>query len=215
MTDPILWYFADPMCSWCYGFGPVVEALREDCQGRAKVALILGGLRPGNSAVMGAQEVEEIQHHWHAVQARTGQPFRFDGAMGVGFVYDTEPACRAVVAMSALDGQGVFPMFKAIQSAFYEEGHDVTRTDALVRLAVSLGMDGPAFLAAFESETMLQKTRAHFEMARRLGVRTFPTLVAQRGKRHQVLANGYQPLTELRPGLEAWLTLDAATPPAG
>ena len=27
-------YFADPMCSWCYGFAPVIAALAERFEGR-------------------------------------------------------------------------------------------------------------------------------------------------------------------------------------
>ena len=28
MDEPHLIYFADPMCSWCYGFSPVIEDIR-------------------------------------------------------------------------------------------------------------------------------------------------------------------------------------------
>jgi len=28
MNPPRLWYFADPMCSWCRGFSPVIETPR-------------------------------------------------------------------------------------------------------------------------------------------------------------------------------------------
>ncbi|MDB5418474.1 MAG: dithiol-disulfide isomerase, partial [Phenylobacterium sp.] len=29
MDEPHLIYFADPMCSWCYGFSPVIEEIRK------------------------------------------------------------------------------------------------------------------------------------------------------------------------------------------
>ncbi|MEW6590508.1 MAG: DsbA family protein, partial [Pseudomonadota bacterium] len=98
MSKPILWYFADPMCSWCWGFSPSIEALRGEYQERLRIALVLGGLRHETTPMTTAQR-EEILHHWHAVHTRTGQPFRFDGALPEGFVYDTEPACRAVATM--------------------------------------------------------------------------------------------------------------------
>ena len=28
MDGPHLIYFSDPMCSWCYGFSPVIEQVR-------------------------------------------------------------------------------------------------------------------------------------------------------------------------------------------
>ena len=30
MTTPHLIYFSDPMCSWCYGFSPVMEEIRRE-----------------------------------------------------------------------------------------------------------------------------------------------------------------------------------------
>jgi putative protein-disulfide isomerase len=203
--QPILWYFADPMCSWCWGFAPVIEAIREHYRGRLKVALILGGLRPGSAEAMTPQQRDEILQHWHQVAQMTGQPFRFEGALPEGFVYDTEPASRAVVAMAELDPEAVFPLFKAVQAAFYAEGRDVTRPGVLAELAAALGAETTAFLAAFASDAVRDKTVAHFRMARRLGVRGFPSVVLQRGEQHQFLTRGYRPLAELQADMEAWL----------
>jgi putative protein-disulfide isomerase len=54
MSAPLLWYFADPMCSWCWGFSPVIETLRDAYRDRMKIALVLGGLRPGETAPLTA-----------------------------------------------------------------------------------------------------------------------------------------------------------------
>ena len=52
MNEPHLIYFSDPMCSWCYGFSPVIEEIRR-AYGRAlPVRLVMGGLRPGNEKAM-------------------------------------------------------------------------------------------------------------------------------------------------------------------
>ena len=212
MNDPILWYFADPMCSWCWGFSPVINAIRENYRGQMKVALILGGLRPGTTAAMTAKEREEILHHWHAVHDRTGQPFRFDGALEEGFVYDTEPASRAVVAMAELNPEAVFPLFKAVQAAFYAEGRDVTQSGVLAELAEGLGVPRADFLMAFESDAAREKTQAHFHMARKAGVRGFPSAVLQRGDQLLFLTRGYLPLAELRPAIDAWLAVRESPP---
>jgi len=47
--ERILWYFADPMCSWCWGFTPAIGAIKESYSDRLKIALMLGGLRPGTT----------------------------------------------------------------------------------------------------------------------------------------------------------------------
>lgn len=204
MTEPILWYFADPMCSWCWGFSPVIETIREEYRDRMKIALILGGLR-AETAPMNEQQRAEILHHWQDVNAMTGQTFQFEGALPTGFVYDTEPACRAVVTVSSLDPEATFPMFKAIQSAFYTAGQDVTQPAVLAGLAESLGVATDAFLAAFDSQAARDKTLAHFKMSRQLGIRGFPSLVLQNEEGYRLLTNGYRPVTDLRPEIDAFL----------
>ncbi|MHB0973830.1 MAG: DsbA family protein [Thiobacillus sp.] len=197
MTPPILWYFADPMCSWCWGFSPVIETLRDEYRERMKIALVPGGLRH-ETAPMTAAQREDILHHWRAAQARTGQPFRFDDALPPDFVYDTEPACRAVVSVGGIDPGRTFPLFKAIQIAFYAGGRDVTQPDVLADVAAGLGVDRAAFLRAFDSDAARTRTQAHFRQARQAGVRGFPALIVQRDAQPHPVCNGCQPLDTVR-----------------
>ena len=40
-------YVMDPMCSWCYGFAPVIKRLVAEQEGTLQFKLVMGGLRPG------------------------------------------------------------------------------------------------------------------------------------------------------------------------
>ncbi len=200
-NPPMLWYFADPMCSWCWGFSPVIEALRQQYRERLKIALVLGGLRHETVPMTPAQR-EDILHHWHAVHARTGQPFRFEGALPAGFVYDTEPACRAVATIGGIDPMLIFPLFRAIQSAFYAEGRDVTQPNVLAELAAALGVDASTFLRAFDSDAARARTQAHFRQARQAGIRGFPALILQQGAQLRPVSNGCQPLDTVRAAID-------------
>ena len=126
MKEKTLLYIADPMCSWCWGFSPVIEKIRDEYSDRLKLELLMGGLRPGTKNPMPPAQRQEILHHWEAVNRMTGQPFRFEGALPEGFIYDTEPASRGAVAASVINAESVFPFFKAVQSAFYAEQQNVT-----------------------------------------------------------------------------------------
>ncbi len=97
MKEKTLWYIADPMCSWCWGFMPVIEKIRSEYNAGFKPELLLGGLRPGTKDPMSPAQRQEILHHWEAVHRMTCQPFRFEGALAEGFVYEPEPARRGVV----------------------------------------------------------------------------------------------------------------------
>ena len=205
MSTPILWYFADPMCSWCWGFSPTIEALRDAYRDRMKIALVLSGLRPGTTEAMTPAARDDILHHWHAVHDRTGQPFRFEGAMPAGFVYDPEPASRAVAAVSGIDPDLVFPLFKAIQLAFYAEGLEVTQAPVLAELASGLGVDAAAFLDAFNSDAARAKTQAHFQQARKAGISGFPALILQQDTQWHPISNGCLPLETVSTAINKWL----------
>jgi len=194
-----IWYFADPMCSWCWGFAPVLRSLRDRYGDRIDLALVLGGLRPGTTTPLPAAQREEILHHWQAVHARSGQPFRFEGALPEGFIYDTEPACRAVVTVGALRPERMLDFFESVQQAFYAEGLDVTQEVTLAALAARQGLDPAEFGEYFGSAATRAATQDHFALARKAGVRGFPTTIWQEESRTELLAGGWLPWEELEP----------------
>lgn len=197
-----LWYIADPMCSWCWGFAPTIEAIRQRYAERLTIAIILGGLRPGTTQPIANRQREEILSHWHNVQRMTGQPFQFKGAMPEGFIYDTEPACRGVVTASTLAPSLTFPFFSAIQQAFYVKQIDVTQPENIIQIAANLGMDDKQFLQVFSSEAMKQQTLANFGKTKRWGIGSFPSLILQNNENHHLLSSGYCPAETLYPQID-------------
>ena len=166
---------------------------------------MLGGLRPFTTEAMHPDLREEILHHWHEVHKLSGQPFSFEGALADGFIYDTEPACRAVITMGNLKNENIFAYFTAIQSAFYVDQQDVTRTDILASLAVLQGITEDQFLNYFNSEEARQKTMQHFTGTQQAGVRGFPSLVIQQGAEFEFISRGYQSLDTLDKTIRDWL----------
>jgi putative protein-disulfide isomerase len=69
-------YFADPMCSWCYGSSPVIAAIAERFEDRMPLQLVMGGLRAGNTVAMRPQD---IRNAWTRVGAATGQELGIRG----------------------------------------------------------------------------------------------------------------------------------------
>lgn len=204
MSERLL-YVMDPMCSWCWGFAPVVEELASQAA-RAGVRLdwVVGGLRQEHSPLSTAAR-ERILAHWQAVNASTGQTFNFAQALPEGLVYDTEPACRALVVARYLAPRRVARLARLIQQAFYLEGRDVTQARVLLGLAEAAGFTRCCFAEAFDSAEQQAATRADFAWVERLGIAGFPTLLAERHGMLALLTNGYQPLESLAPLLERWL----------
>ncbi|MCW2270290.1 DSBA-like thioredoxin domain protein [compost metagenome] len=200
-----LLYVMDPMCSWCWGFAPVAQALiAQALDAGVETHLVPGGLRTGSSA-LDASTRGYILEHWQAVNEATGQPFTLEGAMPDGFVYDTEPACRALVAARGLDPQRTWALLGAIQQAFYQGGEDVTLAPKLVELAEQAGFERSVFAERFASTEVRAATAADFTWVQDLGIAGFPTLLAERNGQLALLTNGYQPVESLSPLLGRWL----------
>lgn len=204
MTKRIL-YFADPMCSWCWGFSPVIDAIARLFGERAPIRLVVGGLRTGETRPMDARAKAYIRHHWEQVEATTGQPFDYAWFEREGFVYDTEPACRAAVAARSLAPERTLDYLSAVQRAFYAEARDVTREEVLAGVAVTLGLTRDDFVTVYRAPEVAEATRADFALTASLGIAGFPTVMLRDGPSLTALSAGYQPFDALEPALRIWL----------
>jgi putative protein-disulfide isomerase len=209
-------YFADPMCSWCYGFSPVIAALAERFEGRLPLDIVMGGLRAGNTVPMRAEDKDFIRNAWTRVGATTGQPFDTSFFDREGFVYDTEPACRAVVTARRLMPRMALPFMARIQQAFYAENRDMTASEEIAEVAEEAGFERADFGAAFADAETRSETVRDFLTAQSLGIHGFPTLIAGSEERgYALLTNGYRPLEDLAEPLERWLAAGAPVRKAG
>ncbi|MDX5436367.1 MAG: DsbA family protein [Pontibacter sp.] len=195
-------YVMDPMCSWCYGFAPVIKQLVEEQEGVLQFKLVMGGLRPGTERSLEEQMKESIKHHWQDVEKITEQPFDYSFFDREGFVYDTEPSCRAVVTMRYLKPEQEFEMAEALQRAFYANNNDVTKPEVLASIASALGVEEEAFLEKYATDEMKEKTQQDFAIARHLQATAFPSLYLLNGTSIHLISRGYRPYDGMKAHLE-------------
>lgn len=208
-------YFADPMCSWCWGFAPVAEAALERFGAEAPLLLFLGGLRPGTTEPLDEAGKQTIREHWEHVHEASGQPFDHDFFARDGFVYDTEPPCRAVVAVRRVAPGTALAFLHHLQRAFYGANRDVTDRATLCDLAEEFGMAREAFAESFDAEETRRETIQDFTTARRLGITGYPTLLgAEEDGRAVALTVGFQPWDRIEPLIALWLSGGADQPQA-
>jgi len=209
MSDKEIIFVGDPMCSWCWGFAPALEGINAMAEGRAAVSVVTGGLRAGETRLMDDKAKDFIRHHWEEVHQASGQPFDFSLFERDDFVYDTEPACRAVVIVRSANPDAAVPFFTALHRAFYAENRDITQAEVLADIAEPFGLPRETFLEAFADSNIRTATQADFNYARQLGVSGFPTVVCRQstpgGDQWAYLTVGYRPLAAIEPILEEWL----------
>jgi putative protein-disulfide isomerase len=205
MTENSLVYVGDPMCSWCYGFGVPLHQLLEQLPG-VPLAVVVGGLRAYNKEVMPDALKSTLHHHWEEVTKRSGKQFGKGQFDREGYIYDTEPACRAVVTIRAHAAEHTLAMYHAVQHAFYAMGRNITQVSVLADVWQELvdsktiddvGFTREAFVAAFESDSIKTQTRNDFAMAQQWGIRGFPALIAVVNGEAQLVANGYMEADEM------------------
>ena len=187
-------YFSDPMCSWCWGFSPVIEALRRRYGEILPIRLVLGGLRPGTDQPMTEEAKQQMLGYWAEVNKVTGQGF-CDGLLSLpGFAYDTDPAARATVLARRTGAGEALDYLARAQAAFYAEGRNVTDFEVLADIAGEMGFHRASFRTALDEESLKQETWRDYAIAQRAGATGFPTLILgpKSDGTYALVCRGYQ-----------------------
>ena len=183
MNDTTLHYVYDPLCGWCYGAAPLLEAAA-GIPG-LQVALHAGGLWLGpRRQQMGQALRDHVRPHDERIQALTGQPFgeRYfnELLLSDGLFLDSEPPIRAILAVTELGGDGL-SLLHRIQQSHYLDGQWVGDQARLALLAQEQGIMAEAFAQTCQKVDLAGHLAQSQGWLRRLGGQGFPTLGLMRG----------------------------------
>ncbi len=179
-----------------------MQEIRKQFQDNLAFSVIVGGLRADTKEILNDELKQYIRHHWTEVNYK--KKYFFDRN---NFVYNTEPACRAVVAMRNLKPEVIFSYFELLHYSFYGQNKDITTMNVLSKNAVKLEVNKEAFEEAFSSQEIIDETFNDFETARSMGVSGFPSLVLKDAERTIPVSRGYQALNALSSKLKVLLNL--------
>ena len=210
MADRQFYYIADPMCSWCWGFAPTIQQVIEQYGHEVPVNAIMGGLRAGNNEILDQKGKDYIREHWDHVMAASRQPFDFSFFDRDDFVYNTEPACRAIVTMRRRAPEHSMAYLERVQRAFYAEGMDVTKGEVLIELATEFDQDSKSFGEEFELGLTKIETQNDFAVTQQARVPGFPALVAVASDGVlSPITQGAQPWDVIDKAIHSWLLADS------
>jgi putative protein-disulfide isomerase len=187
MSRPTLHYIFDPLCGWCYGAAPLIEAARK--VNGLDIALHAGGLMTGSDRQPVTEGLRRyVMEHDQRIAALTGQPFGDAYLNGLlrdtGAVFDSEPPIGAILAADLLGGRGL-DMLERIQKAHYVEGRRVADRGVLVGLAADIGLPEATFKPMLEKVTgpaTAKHIAASRDLLRRVGGQGFPIFVFDAGR---------------------------------
>lgn len=173
-----LYYVHDPMCSWCWGFRPALEALIAGLPQEIEVERLLGGLAPDSQEPMPSSMREQLQQTWRRIQERIpGTRFNFDFWTLCSPRRSTWLACRAVIAARRQDPAFDLAMTDAIQRAYYLDARNPSDAETLIALAGEIGADRMAFARDLDAPETHRALAQEMAQARGMGVDSFPALV--------------------------------------
>jgi len=209
----ILHYIYDPLCGWCYGAKPLVEAAQQVLP----VTAHAGGMMSGsNRQRVSAQLRDYVMPHDRRIAEYTGQPFGeayFDGLLrDPSAVFDSTPPIAAVLAAEAIDGHGL-QLLGRLQTAHYVDGRRIADEPVLLEIAIQSGYAAQAFKAAFEAAQTTEHIKNSRALLARVGGQGFPTFVLEH--------NGQFSTVDISPWLgkpqafAAWLSQASAPESSG
>ncbi|MFM5183113.1 Protein-disulfide isomerase [Aeromonas veronii] len=189
-----LHYVYDPLCGWCYGAAPLLQAAATIAG--LKIELHAGGLWLGSRRQpMGEALRDYVRPHDQRIEALTGQHFgeRYFNELLLreGCLLDSEPPIRAVLAVTALGGNGL-AMLHRIQQSHYRDGIWIGEPAFLATLAAEQGIAAEAFQQSYLQAPLLQHLADSQGWMKRLGGQGYPTLgIERRGKLERIEVNQY------------------------
>ncbi|POA29086.1 MULTISPECIES: DsbA family protein [unclassified Pseudomonas] len=190
MSTATLHYIYDPLCGWCYGAKPLVQA----AQAVLPVIAHGGGMMTGaNRQTVSPQLRDYVMPHDRRIAEYTGQPFGeayFEGLLrDHTAVFDSAPPIAAVLAAEQLAGRGL-ELLGRLQSAHYVEGRRIADEAVLLELAASIGLEAESFKREFK-DALANETQDHIKKSRALlakvGGQGFPTLVLEQDDQFTVV----------------------------
>ena len=177
-----LYYVHDPMCSWCWGFAPVLKKLLLELPHDIEMQRVLGGLAVDTDEPMPKGMQTMLQETWRQIETKIpGTKFNFEFWTQCRPRRSTYPACRAVIAAREQGEEFDEAMTTAIQKAYYQQTRNPSDTDTLMALAGELGLDENRFKKDLLSEQTQRQLEKEIELSRELHAESFPSFVFQVG----------------------------------
>ncbi|WP_394248146.1 DsbA family protein [Vibrio profundi] len=172
-----LHYVHDPMCSWCWGYKPTLEKLKQQLPGSIEFNYVVGGLAPDSEEPMSAEMQSKLQAIWKRIEQQLGTEFNHDFWTECKPVRSTYPACRAVIAAGFQDHYEA--MLEAIQHAYYLRAMLPHATETHIQLAEELGLNVQQFTNDLSGKLLEGELDDQLSFKEAMGVASYPTLMLE------------------------------------
>ena len=199
----------DPLCGWCYGFGPVITKLEEKYSLQLNFDVMSGGMITGARIGPLSNMASYIKEAYKVVESSTGIKFgpKFLKTLeeGKAIFSSLEPA-KALTIFKHLSKSSGVEFSHEIQKLIYWDGIDPIQYSSYLSLFERNGFNEKTVLPLFASKNMEQETINEFALAQRWKINGFPSCVIQMGEGKAIpLTNGYLSFGEMEKKIAPYL----------
>lgn len=189
--NPTLHLIIDPLCGWCFGAAPLIEASKEIPD--LNIRLHFGGLfaAPNNQTVDENMKNFIMSHHERITQL-TGQTpgtAMVDLLNSGTALLDSTPPIQACLAAGIAAGSTI-AYYQAAIKAHFIDGRRITEKETLTQIALECDIDAESFqqaLVSVDTEEVAQHINDSRVLLQRLGGQGFPTFALEQDGQLQTL----------------------------
>ena len=187
-----LYYIHDPMCSWCYGFKPVLNKLTRQLKDKVEIKYLLGGLATDTNETMPENMQEQIKLNWRNIEKTIpGIKFNYNFWKHCIPRRSTYPSCRAVIAAKKQHKTIEVDMINAIQKAYYTNARNPSDYSVLYELANETGLNEQQFKLDIHSSNINDELQLQISHCREIGADSFPSLYLFKNNAYYPVALDY------------------------
>jgi putative protein-disulfide isomerase len=182
-----LYYFLDPMCSWCWAFRPALRKIEAQLPENVELIRVLGGLAPDTDEAIPEEMRMKLQEIWRTIQLKVpGTEFNFRYWEVCTPRRSTYRACRAVISAGQQGDYGP-AMIEAIQRAYYLKARNPSDGSTLIQLARDLHLDADRFARDLDHPNTQAELERQITVTKAYGVKGFPTLMLETAQGRQFI----------------------------
>ncbi|MDJ1481962.1 DsbA family protein [Cytophagaceae bacterium YF14B1] len=195
MKLPSILYIYDPLCFWCYGFGPTLQKLFESLHDKVHFEILSGGMYIGNQAGTVSQVSPYLKTAYKEIERQTGVPFGEKFVKHIlepgTAILNSEKPSIALTTFKSYQPENIVKFAHHLQEAFFYDGKDLTDDATYIPLAKLFGIDGEEFVKKMHHPDYTRKTKEEFKIVNELGASGFPTILLLTEKQNYLLTRGY------------------------
>jgi predicted DsbA family dithiol-disulfide isomerase len=168
-------YYTDPICSSCWGIEPQLRKLKLQYGSYMEIDYRMGGLLPDwsyNSGGIG--KPSDVAHHWDEASAYYDMPI--DGDVWLEDPLSSSyPPSIAFKAAQMQDKEKAITFMREMREMLFMQKKNITKWEIISAAAENAGLDVQQLQSDYNGKAK-EVFEEDLELAKRLGVRGFPTL---------------------------------------